>query len=230
LRIFAKAIVIMPENPQLHQLQTRRTARYYTLGEAGPQTRWLWIALHGYGQLAAYFIRHFETIADDECLIAAPEGLSRFYLEGFEGRVGATWMTREGREDEIADQAAYLDKLAHSLRRQCPEGTRLCVLGFSQGVATAWRWLMNGRTAPDAVVLWAGKSPEEQNARLLRRLHNIPCFVAAGDADPFITPERLQNERKRLESLRPGWQFCPFEGAHSLDAGVLQAIKQQLQG
>lgn len=220
----------MPESPQLHQLHTRRTARYYTSGEAGPHTRWCWIVLHGYGQLAAYFIRHFETIADTHCLVAAPEGLSRFYLDGFDGRVGATWMTREGREDEIADQSVYLDKLARSLLKKCPPDTRLCVLGFSQGVATAWRWLMNGRTSPDALILWAGKSPEEQNARLLRRLRDIPCFVAAGDADPFITPERLNNERERLESLRPGWQFLPFEGEHSLDAGVLKAIKVVLDG
>ena len=31
----------------------------------------------------------------------APEGLSRFYLEGFSGKVGATWMTREDRLNDI---------------------------------------------------------------------------------------------------------------------------------
>ena len=37
---------------ELH-LTVPRTARYWTLGEPGPGLRQVWIACHGYGQLAA---------------------------------------------------------------------------------------------------------------------------------------------------------------------------------
>ncbi|MDE3054320.1 MAG: phospholipase, partial [Gemmatimonadota bacterium] len=83
-----------------HHLRVRRTARFHSLGEFGPGVREIWIACHGYGQLAGRFLRHFRAAAHPERLIVAPEALSRFYLDnalphGPDARVGATWMTRE---------------------------------------------------------------------------------------------------------------------------------------
>src|SRR4051812_21085005 len=98
-----------------HHIHVRRTARYYTLGEPGNQTRDVWFVCHGYGQLAADFIKEFEIIADPTRVIVAPEGLSRHYAvneAGFhssESKVVASWMTREDREAEIDDYVAYLD-------------------------------------------------------------------------------------------------------------------------
>ena len=110
-----------------HHLSTPRTARYHTLGDPASATH-IWIVLHGYGQLARYFLRPFEGLETGQ-LIAAPEGLSRFYSDIAHTRVGATWMTREDRDHEIIDQAIYLDRLAVHLQQQCPPGTPLSVLG-----------------------------------------------------------------------------------------------------
>ena len=101
------------------------------------------MVLHGYRQLARRFLRRFEPVAGDHRRIVAPEGLSRFYADPGRGRhgpasaVGASWMTREDRENEIRDYVAYLDQLWQHLRTDSPGRTRLVVLGFSQGVATA---------------------------------------------------------------------------------------------
>jgi len=94
-------------------LKTERTARIALLGRPGPEVRHLWLVLHGYRQLAPYFLRKFAPLARPDTLIAAPEGLSRFYLEGYYGKVGASWMTREARLDEIADQISYQIGRAH---------------------------------------------------------------------------------------------------------------------
>ncbi len=96
-----------------HHLPVGRTARYYTLGPIGAATRQVWFACHGYGQLAERFLQRFEPLDDGAHLIVAPEGLSRFYLSDNprERRVGATWMTREDRLNEIADYVRYLDTL-----------------------------------------------------------------------------------------------------------------------
>ena len=40
--------------------------------------------------------------------IIAPQGLHKFYLEGTSGRVGASWMTKENREDDIKNYLVYL--------------------------------------------------------------------------------------------------------------------------
>ena len=61
-----------------HHIQVSRTARYFTLGTAGPDTRQLWLVCHGYRQLARRFLRGFRGLDEGSRLIVAPEGLSRF--------------------------------------------------------------------------------------------------------------------------------------------------------
>src|SRR4029077_15895909 len=100
-------------NMDEHHITTRRTARYYTLGQAGPSTREVWFVCHGYGQLAGRFLEKLRVLDDGggRRLLVAPEGLSRFYLSEShaERRVGACWMTREDRLAEIDDYVQYLD-------------------------------------------------------------------------------------------------------------------------
>ena len=155
-----------------HHLAVRRTARYHTLGEPGDALRQVWFVLHGHGQLSSYFIRHFTALADGTRLIVAPEALNRFYLEhtSWEGagqaRVGATWMTREDHLIEIDDYVRSLDALQHQVRAGSNGATaRVVVLGFSQGVATAFRWACRGRIRPDVLVAWAGPLPAELDER-----------------------------------------------------------------
>ena len=44
-----------------YRLSVTRSARYFTTGRA---EREVWFVLHGYGQLAARFLSHFESIDD----------------------------------------------------------------------------------------------------------------------------------------------------------------------
>ncbi|MHC2990275.1 phospholipase/carboxylesterase, partial [Pontibacter sp. HJ8] len=146
---------------QENKLIVPRTARYYTLGTPSAHTRQLWIVCHGYGQLARYFLRHFAVLDDGATMVVAPEGLSRFYLDGFSGRVGATWMTKEDRLSEIDDQATYLNLLLQELLSQIPADVRVTVLGFSQGGATVSRWLASGNVPVHRLILWAASFPED---------------------------------------------------------------------
>ena len=93
-----------------HELTVSRTARYYTLGDRGPAVREVWMACHGYGQMAARFARHFTALEQPGRALVFPEAHSRFYVDAA-GRelVGASWMTREHRQAEIRDYVAYLD-------------------------------------------------------------------------------------------------------------------------
>ena len=97
-----------------HHLTVSRTASYQQLGTLSARTRRVWFVCHGYGQLAAYFVRHFAFLAeaDPTTVVIAPEGLSRFYLTGNGGRVGASWMTRDDRLHEIADHINFLNQLS----------------------------------------------------------------------------------------------------------------------
>ena len=126
-------------------IRVGRTARFHQLGDPLTAPR-LWVVVHGYGQLARYFLNAFAPVAGADAVVA-PEGLSRFYLDDAHQRVGAAWMTREDREHEIDDHVRYLDALIELL--QPTAGRRpLHVLGYSQGVATVARWLARGRARP----------------------------------------------------------------------------------
>jgi predicted esterase len=217
-----------------HHFTVARTARYEQLGEPSAATRQLWLVAHGYGQLAEYFIRHFKSVhaADPEgTVVVAPEALSRFYLAGNEGRVGASWMTTADRQAEIADQSAYLNALLAQLLAACPPDVRVTVLGFSQGTATVSRWLV-GRSdgwRPHQLILWAGDFPADIEANAARRLlQGLPVVLVSGEQDGYVGPGKL---RAQAETLRlHGAQVTTesFEGNHTLYPPLLRRLHEAL--
>ena len=116
------------------------SARYSKLGNITSQTKTVWFVLHGYGQLAPYFIRKFQLLNEIGHCIIAPEGLNRFYKHGFRGRVGASWMTKEDRVRDIENYLSYLNSV-YSLEIPTEPPFQINLLGFSQGAATASRWI-----------------------------------------------------------------------------------------
>lgn len=204
-------------------IPVRRTARYHTLGNAA-SAKEIWIVLHGYGQLARYFLAPFEGLEEDR-LIVAPEALSRFYTDNTFTRVAASWMTREDRDEEIADQVSYLDELVRTVRRECPTNATVHVLGFSQGVATATRWAYRSNTVLKQLVLWGGSMPPELEADVLRkRWGTLRVDLVQGTDDAVVNEEKLlQNEAKfRAAGLK--WETHRFPGGHALDAVILRRI------
>lgn len=205
-----------------HHISVPRTARYHVLGDASSAGD-LWIVLHGYGHLARYFLRKFEGLEEGR-LIVAPEGLSRFYLDDGHTKVGATWMTREDRDHEIADQLTYLDRLTEHLCASCRAGIRLNVLGFSQGVATACRWAALGRSTIPRLVLWGGTLPPDIDmSALSTRLSTCRVDLVQGALDTLVPPGPLHGEvRWREAGVRSIRHTHP--GGHELDHLMLARL------
>lgn len=216
-----------PTDLQEHRLSVARTARYYSLDPAD-DVREVWFVLHGYGQLASYFLRHFRAIDNGHRLIIAPEALSRFYLQAYQ-RVGASWMTREDREAEIGDYLRYLDALYslvfESLDR---DAVTVHLLGFSQGGATASRWAIQGRIQPNRLLLWAGDLAHDIDlAAFSERLGSMHLTFIVGSEDEFVTPDKLAAQEARLNQYAIPYRFIPFDGAHRLDAEVLKMLADE---
>ena len=201
-------------------IRVPRTARYHVLGD--PATaRMVWVLLHGYGQLARFFLNKFEGL-EDGLLIAAPEGLSRFYLDAQHQRVGATWMTREDREHEIGDQLSYLDALAASLLDGCPRATGLGVLGFSQGVATACRWTALGKANAQHLVLWGGSMPPDLDHGLMRqRWGDMRVHLVQGEKDELVPEQVVGANAAILQRAQVEHAVHHHAGGHALDAVLL---------
>ncbi|TXI81218.1 MAG: phospholipase [Flavobacteriales bacterium] len=205
-----------------HHITVPRTARYHVLGD--PRTaQAIWIVLHGYGQLARYFLNKFDGLAADIAFVA-PEGLSRFYLDEGHQRVGATWMTREDREHEIADQCSYLSALTLALRGP-RTGTPVNILGFSQGVATACRWSLQCSTPPPKLVLWAGSLPPEPSPDDLRLgWANTTVDLVLGNADPYADGSELRSQAERLSAAGVKHRIHRFSGGHTLEPILLSKL------
>ncbi|HTJ21399.1 MAG TPA: dienelactone hydrolase family protein [Gemmatimonadaceae bacterium] len=220
--------------PHAHHLRTARTARYYTLGgEAGVGGRAsVWFVLHGYGQLAGEFIRYFADLAAPDRLIVAPEAMNRFYLVGVdkapahERPVGATWMTREDRASEIADYVEYLDAVYEDTAGSAAgDPVRVSVVGFSQGAATATRWITHGRSRIDRLILWGGLVPPDADlAKGHGALRHVPLTIVVGERDAYVTSEMLAEETARLEAARIPFELIRFAGGHAVSRTVFSKL------
>ncbi|HYE57335.1 MAG TPA: hypothetical protein VD948_02470 [Rhodothermales bacterium] len=207
-----------PGLPAYERFEIRRRVRYVALGATkAPE---VWIALHGYGQLAAYFARPFRRLAGAHRRVLLPEAPSRFYLDDTYRRIGASWMTREDREAEIADLVAYLDAFAaHAV----PPGARLCGLGFSQGAHTLSRWAAFGHTPLHRLVLWGAGLPDDLDLAAHRgRLQ--PLTLVVGDDDHFLTPERMAAHAQRVEAAALPCEVVRYDGDHRIDEAVLRQV------
>jgi len=214
-----------------NKLSIPKTCRYCTYGNTtNPQS--IWFTLHGYGQLAKYFIKNFESLDPDENLVVAPEGFHRFYLDGMKGRVGASWMTSEDRLTDISDYVNYLDLLYKQVTEKMDSYRhRLIVLGFSQGVATASRWMALGNTKPDAAVFWAGSFPPDLLPTDSKRWFNdIPTWCAVGDEDEYISEENIERAKKHFASLGINPEWLRYKGGHKIPEEAFVEFSKMIDG
>lgn len=230
----------MDEEPRIwsHEITVPRTARYALLGADASAAEEIWLACHGYGQLASRFVRRFGVIDNGKRLIVAPEALSRFYVSGGTGphspeeKVGASWMTREGRDAEIADQVAYLDLVrAQVLGSTARPGVRVVGLGFSQGAATVCRWAARTRTPPDDLILWGSGVPADLMDGAAREgLTRATLTIVVGAKDPIANGNRVELHRSQLETAGISYRFVEYDGGHAVDGPLLADIAAGLAG
>ena len=211
-------------------IRVARTARYYTLGSAGPDLREVWLVCHGIQQLARRFLPRFAGLDDGKRLIVAPEGLSRFYLRGPESRsdtkipVGATWMTREDRENEITDYVGFLDAVLDEVQEE-EKPAPLTVLGFSQGAHTVCRWLAAGDMPVARIILWGAYLPEDFDVeRGPERLASAELILVRGLLDHFISEEVHVAQEARFEELGIPFRTITHTGGHEIDPALLGEI------
>lgn len=212
-------------------LQVSRTARYCVLG-ALDQCTSLWTCIHGYGQLADTFIDDMAAIGTSERALVAPEALSRFYLSGSRGSVGASWMTSRERTSEIEDYTRYLDALRDEVvGMQQADGAPLHIaFGFSQGAATVTRWLARTSRRTDAIVLWGGRVAHDIDESGMDRLRSINHrYLVFGDADRYADESRIAEEIQRLNQHSLPFELIRFSGGHMIVPEVLASVAEQVE-
>jgi predicted esterase len=192
--------------------------RYYT-NELKVKSKIL-VALHGYGQLAQFFARKFAAL-DQTYGIIVPEGPHRFYLEGSSGRVGASWMTKEWREQDIEENTDYLLALIEKVKAE-NTAARIYLLGFSQGGATAARLYQSCPDLFEKLILWASVFPPDVSVQDFEKAGNL--HFAIGNLDPYFLEAQKGEVLQTYRNL--GFKIHEFEGKHDIDPTTLSKILQ----
>jgi predicted esterase len=211
-------------------LSVKKTARYSCLDAGNKTINEVWLVCHGYGHLSNYFISKFDPLHNEHTLIVAPEGLHRFYLNGVNGRVGASWMTKEDREKDIEDYIKYLDLIYETLiMPRANDHTIINCLGFSQGGATISRWAGKTKHRIDNLILWASVFPPDmKGTKELEHLKNKNLFIVVGDEDEYISDEQKEKELEELRRIKVEFTLIEFKGKHQIEESALIKLREQL--
>jgi len=178
---------------ETHNIETKTHGRY--LVKRGASQRLL-IGFHGYAENADKHLGELEKLGLDWTLVAV-QALHRFYTRGDENVV-ASWMTRQDREDAIADNLDYVRRVVDAM---APYDT-LAFAGFSQGVAMAYR--AASRIACSGVIALGGDLPPDVPNLA------VPVLIGRGEHDGWYTDEKLKKDLKFL----PHASTCVFDGGH----------------
>lgn len=216
-------------NSTPHNITIQRTARYYTLGDFSAATE-IWFVLHGYAHRAESFIEFFRPIESASRLIIAPEALSRFYTKGFGGTVGASWMTREDRLNEIKDYINYLNTLYDEIINSLPSlPTKIVALGFSQGVPALLRWITSGKAKVNDTVIWSGDVPRDLDFMSYKTYtSHTSHHLLIGDNDTIVRPEIYQETEKLLNENGILFTKKVFAGGHEITSEALSSLVDQI--
>ena len=205
-----------------YKIRTEKTGHYFTHGTMTENTRYVWVCLHGYGQLGKYFIQRFEFLDPALHFVIVPEGLNRFYFEGVNEKPVASWMTKEDRLDEIADYVLYLEALRIKIGWERYRNVKIIYFGFSQGVTTMLRWLQNIAPRADYLLLWAGGIPDDILFEHRRNyFRQIVCHYFLGDGDPYIKPGMLEDKKDLIDASGLDINLKLYKGDHRIDPNVL---------
>lgn len=204
-----------------NHLESSKTYRYFTHGDIEKANKLLFV-LHGYGQLAEFFIRKFHFLEEDY-FIVAPEGMHRFYLKGSSGRVGSSWMTKEDRDSDIKDNVQYLNSL-YDVICSSKKFDQITLLGFSQGGATAARWFNSFQRNIDAHISWASIYPPDLDITPCEKNKNN--YFAIGDKDEYFSEHKLKETILFYQKLN--YSTFTFHGKHNIEPLTLKEILNQI--
>src|SRR5918993_842161 len=148
------------------------------------------VGFHGYKENAAIQMDVLRRIAGDRPIgLISIQGLHRFYSSG--GTVVASWMTKEDREHGIADNVDYVGHVLTTVTGEFGITRPLIYVGFSQGVAMAFRTAALVQRPCDGVIALAGDLPPD----VAPMAASLPkTLIGRGTAEEWYTAEKAAKD------------------------------------
>ncbi|WP_298902125.1 esterase [uncultured Psychroserpens sp.] len=194
------------------------TNSYSTLNTLSSSTKNVWFVCHGMGYLSRYFLKYFKGLDTKDNYIIAPQAQSKYYITSKFKHVGASWLTRENTSLETKNVMTYFDSIFE--QEQLPDGINLIVMGYSQGVSVAMRYLAKRQLQCSHLILHSGGIPEELTAHDFKFFSGKTSLIY-GINDEYLNDERMQREQSKAQNLFNNLDIIPFEGIHEVNTTIL---------
>tara|TARA_R110002012_G_scaffold41736_7_gene114144 strand:+ start:14905 stop:15546 length:642 start_codon:yes stop_codon:yes gene_type:complete len=202
------------------------TNTYHTLNNFTEETKNVWMVFHGMGYLSKYFINYFSELDADENYIIAPQAPSKYYQGKDFKHVGASWLTRENTQMETQNILNYIDEVYS--KEMVGKKTNLIVMGYSQGVSIATRWVASRKIHCNKLILHSGGIPNELEPADFEFLNTkTEVIYLYGNKDQYITEARKTEEKLKGSKLfQNRLKIEVFEGIHEVNREFLLKISK----
>lgn len=202
------------------------TNTYSTLNTLTEKTKNVWLVFHGLGYLSKYFINYFSELDPEENYIIAPQAPSKYYQDRKFKHVGASWLTRENTLMETQNVLNYIDAVLEKEISNDP--TNLIILGYSQGVSIASRWVAQRKIQCDKLILHSGGIPKELKPEDFEFLNpSTEVIYLYGDKDQYITEARKTDEQlKGSQLFKNRLRTEVFDGIHEVNREFILKASQ----
>jgi predicted esterase len=195
--------------------------RYLVAAPSSTAPAPLLVGFHGYAETAmAQFARMRAIRGSGEWLLVSIQALHPFY-RGRSQDVVFGWMTKDDRDQAIADNVAYTTAVVDAVAGEHALSGGLVFAGFSQGVAMAFRAAVASPRPVSGVMVCGGDVPPELDAASLARIPSV--LIGRGLRDDWYTPEKAAADLQRLRAAHVRARMVEFDRGHEWPAPFIDA-------
>ena len=204
------------------EISYQSTNSYSTLNNLTDTTKNVWFVCHGIGYLSRYFLKYFKDLNPEENYIIALQAQSKYYLGSKYRHVGASWLTKENTAKETENVMHYFDAVLEA--EKLPKDINLIVLGYSQGVSVATRYVASRKLKCSQLLLLSGGIPAELTNDDFKFLEGkTKVTLLYGDKDEYLTEPFMDNAIKGFYQLFGKTSVITvFDGEHEVKKELLK--------
>lgn len=190
--------------------------RYLVIAPAIPVPAPVLMGFHGYAEDAEMQLERLRALPNSErCLIVSMQGLHSFYNRRT-NQVVASWMTKQNREEAIADNIEYVRTCLNAVAAEWATAPGVIFTGFSQGVAMAFRAAVYLAHPVGGVIAAGGDVPPELMPDELRRIPR--ALIGRGTGDSLYSDAQFAADEARLRQSGVNVHTLLFSGGHEWPA------------
>jgi predicted esterase len=206
------------------EISYKSTNSYSTLNNLTEATKNVWFVCHGMSYLSRYFLKYFKDLNPDENYVIAPQAQSKYYIPPTYKHVGASWLTKENTLRETDNVMRYYDAVLET--ENISKDKNIIVVGYSQGVSVAMRYIANRQLHCSQLVLMSGGIPKELVAYDFKFLEEkTKITMIYGTQDEYLNDERMQSESNRvIELFGNNVTIKPFDGKHIVNVELINGL------